>query len=414
MIYQYFFILGKTPELSKAEIHSLFTKKGINFSVLEYGPQFFIVQIDQEIDVVSFFKTLGGSIKAGQIVEQISVKGKSHLGSIENTVTYDWLENVLPATDKKTVFGFSIYGSRKNTPFRLVHSLNKLGVSLKKEMRNKGVVSKFITSKKPDLSSVVVGQNKLIDRGADLCFFLLNSKIFIGQTLVVQDYKKYSERDYGRPGRDAKSGMLPPKLARMMINLVSAQQGQVILDPFCGSGTILIEALDIGYQNILGSDISEVAISDSQKNITWYLEHFGQKQARSETKKCDARKLSACFKQKSIDAIIGEPYLGPPLKGNEQKEGIQKTVTLLEEIYLESFKEFAKVLKDGGRIVIIFPALIDRRNDIGYLNITAKIKKLGFCVQAFPKYVVPNKRGALEYARPGQHLIREIFVWQKS
>ena len=60
-------------------------------------------------------------------------------------------------------------------------------------------------------------------------------KGFLGQTLVVQPFKVLSKRDFGRPARDDHSGMLPPKLAQIMINLARRNDDistKTILDPF--------------------------------------------------------------------------------------------------------------------------------------------------------------------------------------
>ena len=80
----------------------------------------------------------------------------------------------------------------------------------------------------------------------------------------MQDIESYTKRDRERPKRDAKVGMLPPKLAQIIINLAAGQLpeeklqnicdiplgepiprrllGQTVLDPFCGTGVILQEA----------------------------------------------------------------------------------------------------------------------------------------------------------------------------
>ena len=86
----------------------------------------------------------------------------------------------------------------------------------------------------------------------------------------MQPFKDLSRLDFGRPARDDFSGMLPPKLAQIMINLAQVQNPEaLIIDPFCGSGTILSEALLMGYKDLLGSDISPKAIADTYKNISW-------------------------------------------------------------------------------------------------------------------------------------------------
>ena len=72
----------------------------------------------------------------------------------------------------------------------------------------------------------------------------------------VQDIDAYARRDQVRPARDARVGMLPPKLAQILINLCGElNDGARILDPFCGTGGILIEAGLIGCK-VVGSDVN--------------------------------------------------------------------------------------------------------------------------------------------------------------
>ncbi len=62
---------------------------------------------------------------------------------------------------------------------------------------------------------------------------------------------------------------LHPKIARAMVNLTQVKKQQTLLDPFCGTGGILIEAglLDA---KIIGSDIEQKMIDGSRKNLTFY------------------------------------------------------------------------------------------------------------------------------------------------
>ena len=73
-----------------------------------------------------------------------------------------------------------------------------------------------------------------------------HDKVFIGKTVAIQDIENYTKRDYERPARDAKTGMLPPKLAQIMINLggltkIDHDQEEThavqhtLYDPFCAA-----------------------------------------------------------------------------------------------------------------------------------------------------------------------------------
>ena len=149
------------------------------------------------------------------------------------------------------------------------------GLKLKKYFATEKISSRFVISKEKTLSSVVVTQNKLLTRGIEVVLAADGDNILIGETLAVQPFKDLSLRDYGRPVRDDLSGMLPPKLAQIMINLAQVDpEKAVIIDPFCGTGTILSEAVVLGYKNLFGSDISLKAVEDTRKNISWLKELY--------------------------------------------------------------------------------------------------------------------------------------------
>jgi hypothetical protein len=104
------------------------------------------------------------------------------------------------------MFGFSNYCKGLNS--------KSIAMEIKKYLREKGVSSRWVTSKEDVLSSVVVEQNNLISRGVEFVFIEKQSKVLIGQTLAVQPFKELF-RDYGRPARDDFSGMLLPKIIKL-------------------------------------------------------------------------------------------------------------------------------------------------------------------------------------------------------
>lgn len=84
-------------------------------------------------------------------------------------------------------------------------------------------------------------------------------------TLACQDIDSYTRRDTGK-SRDMVVGMMPPKLVQMMLNLAldSEMKNPGIYDPFCGLGTTLIEAANMGMTRIYGSDLSKEMVSASE------------------------------------------------------------------------------------------------------------------------------------------------------
>src|SRR5207247_323255 len=109
--------------------------------------------------------------------------------------------------------------------------------------------------------------NDLLTKGVELLLMPTGAAWSLARTVALQPFEEFGQRDFGRPGFDAASGMLPPKVALMMLNLSGIPREGAMLDPFCGSGTILMEAFVQGYANITGSDISAAAAESTKKNI---------------------------------------------------------------------------------------------------------------------------------------------------
>ena len=56
------------------------------------------------------------------------------------------------------------------------------------------------------------------------------------------------------------------KLARCMVNLSRLKEGNVICDPFCGTGTILLQAESMGISSI-GIDFDKIMCKITKKNL---------------------------------------------------------------------------------------------------------------------------------------------------
>ncbi len=180
----------------------------------------------------------------------------------------------------------------------------------------------------------------------------------IGLTSAVQDFEDWSKRDFGRPWRDAKRGMMPPKLSRMMVNIavgVDPGIGPVtLLDPFCGSGTILMEAFMIGIKNLVASDIDSRAVLNSGNNLRWVFDLVGTK-PKLKLQESSAANLRNFLPPGSVDFIVTEPFLGKNRTGHESRKEAQEIVDRLTAMYRESFSALKPLLKKGGKLVVALP-----------------------------------------------------------
>ncbi len=373
-----FFILGSHPELSKAEIES----------VLGHScnpPQKDVLFVDDPaLNLSSLQQQLAGTIKVGHIIGEADSYIEKNAAELIATLASG------AAGKNKISFGISIYdiGAEKKTQ-SIAHSRDELGKEVKKILKETGRPVRYVSSKDADLSSVIVEENELLASGGEYCLFIDKDKIYIGQTEGVQDFKAWSTRDFGRPARDSKSGMLPPKLARMMINLSGVQTNQTLLDPFCGSGTVLMEADLLGIEHIIGSDISAKAISDTKKNFQWLEQFYDVNKTIVENLfVSDAALLDSILPLtkgelegvRLVEAIVAETYLGAPRTKPATEKELQKTTQDLFQIYESCFQTLRKLITKDGTAVIAFPAFVMTDGSVHHLDLNSFLKRTGWTI----------------------------------
>jgi tRNA G10 N-methylase Trm11 len=324
---------------------------------------------------------------------------------------------------QKIKFGFSLYllPPDKN----ILKILNRLGLSIKNKLKSENINCRFIVSREPALSSVIVQKEKLLDEGFDFCVYPDYEKIYLTRTIACQQFMDYQERDMSRPGRDMQAGIIPPKLAKIMINLSQAKISEFLSDPFCGSATILTEALMLGYNKLAASDLVESAIINTKNNTNWLIKKYSlnSEKIKLNIKQVDVRNLAKFFGEKSLGAIVTEPFLGSTLRSQSSIEIRLKEIKDLEKLYYQAFENFSQVLKAGGRVVMIWPIFKFKADQQIFLNdrLIESVKKIGFSQELVPTGLIHEEfskkylsyRGTLTYFRPGQRVEREILVFKK-
>ena len=381
---KYFFALGTNFDLSLAELTYLFP----NNKWHKVG-SVVVSDFSDNINPQKLMTVLGGTIKIGEVIKEISLANRRALSESIKEESFLLAEKNVT---KKFNFGFSFYNKKVPGDFF------KLGLAIKRDLKAEGISSRMVTSRDTILSSVVVEQNKLIESGIEFCLIVDKNRVFLGKTLVVQPFKDLSKRDFGRPARDDHSGMIPPKLAQMMINLARSNNGikdKILLDPFCGSGTILMEAYLMGFKNIIGSDLSDKAVLDSKENIEWIRALKNDRQKNNiNIFQSDVLNLEKHVKKGSVDYIVCEPYLGP-------QRGFQDFDIVVEELnklYSEAIKVFSKILKKNGRVVMIWP----------YFRSIDKVRRVK------PETFGFNYKSVGVYGRDNQKVWREIIILQNG
>ena len=413
LTHRYCFVLGTNPLLSVMEIVSVLP----DYAIISYSKEILFIE-GQKLDT-KIISRLGGTIKIIKIHSEYSA------AEFDADILVSELVEVIvshpSAIQSKVHFGLSIYDNNgdKSLIHRAAQSLRYLYINIKKSCREKNVNLAFINTKERQLASASVIKNKLCgEDGLEISLLIGKENILFGITESVQDIDNYTHYDVDRPVRDLVSGTTPPKLAKIMVNLASQSQDATIIDPFCGSGTYIQEMALLGFKNIYGSDNSPKAVNDSRTNIQWLQEQVELNDINIDIFVEDARSLTNVFNVGTMDAIVGEGYLGPAMTAMLKEDKLLRLIDELDKLYSESLSEFAKILDNHGTIVLALPMFKTLRGNRS-LHLNQMIRKAGLKIDNrfddFSKLYSQfySERGTAVYSRPDQLVQREIVILKK-
>ncbi|WP_323736503.1 THUMP domain-containing protein [Methanosphaera sp. ISO3-F5] len=178
------------------------------------------------------------------------------------------------------------------------------------------------------------------------------NKIIITELLIQQDKKHFFDnkphkRPYFHPGS------MSPKLALCMVNLAHTRKGDTVLDPFCGTGGILIEAGDLNT-TLIASDLERCMYEGTKLNLA----HEGFKNYKVYWE--DVRKLEI---EETVDAVAMDPPYGisTTLGGEDTKK-----------LYTEALNAIEKHLKQDGYICMASPHYINMQEVVENTPLTIK------------------------------------------
>ncbi len=249
---------------------------------------------------------------------------------------------------------------------------------MKQKLKTAGRSVRLLPNSAPEISDAAALHNHLgSNPNKQELLYIYADKPYFATLTGVQNLNAYAARDQERPKRDARVGMLPPKLAQILINLAAGDgggrapgrnrvsgpdgretsgrtRGPVILDPFCGTGVVLQEAALMGFTPY-GSDLEPRMIEYSRINLEW-LGH----EARLEVG--DATKHRW---QPPIDAIASEIYLGQAFSAPPSEEKLADVRHVTEQILRGFLKNLAPQIRSGTPLALAIPAW--RRPDGSWL-----------------------------------------------
>lgn len=388
-------LLGRQPELSLAELEQRFGSANVE----PFGRVAALVSTDT-FDI----QTLGGTVKAGRIIAELE---KADWPRLSRDIVGRYAREL--RGDGKVTLGISVYG-RDVAP----RDVQRTGIALKQTLKKQGRSMRLVPNDESALSTATSHHNKLglSANKIELLVFYGPSSVIVAESTGTQNITALAARDQGRPKRDAFVGMLPPKLALMMINLsgITNQNHSheandtTILDPFCGTGVVLQEAALLGF-NVYGSDLSEKMVDYTQQNLQW----LGAKHAIGDVRV----ELGDAIEHDwdlPVSAVVAETYLGQPFSAPPAPDKLDKVRRIVDHITSKFLENLAQQLPSGTPLCLAVPAWRDSRGSFTHLATIKKIESLGYKWQPLKTANTHN----LIYYREDQVVARQLLLLTKK
>ena len=309
---QFFFHLsGIHSELPSIEIKSILESEKHPFTQLEKKKQCLVLDIAKKGALTAAHR----AAYCHRVVELIST-----IQGFKLT-----LENIVKYLEERIDFNEHL---KKNQSYQVrayrVSGASKKIISIDLERKLGNVIWKQTN-----------GKNKANMTDPDIVFVMLFTEdiAFFGKEIYSREKGLFEAR---RPDIRPffKPGTLDPRFARMMVNLAQASPGEILYDPFCGPGGILIEGALINC-SVIGSDLDKRMLIGAKKNIQHYTPN-----ADCEFFIADAKNLPL---HNSIRSIATDPPYG------RSTSTYGKMIT---ELLSKFFEESYNILKPQGIISI--------------------------------------------------------------
>ena len=433
----YIALLGRQPEISLAELTAVFGTDCVN----RISQQFAKVQTSQ-FDIT----TLGGTIKCAKVITELpaSRTDKASLLAASRFITQHYQAKWAHSPHKITL-GLSAYNLAVGT-----RDVQKTGLILKSSLKKSGTSLRLIPNDQPALSTATAHNNKLGSSPHKVELLLVKTtgrRLIITESRGVQNITAYTRRDRHRPKRDAFVGMLPPKLAQIMLNLAlgagslahqrscsnslagsasslsdksmvlrtalpdafdleetaGSRATVTILDPFCGTGTVLQEALLAGY-DVVGTDLSQKMVDYTTENLSWLQSTFTTLGRVIDIHQADAT-THRWPNRESLTAVVCETYLGQPFSAPPAPQKLAAVVDNCNHIITSFLANLRSQLAPNTPLCIAVPAWYDASGQATHLPLIKNLQKLGY---------YQLNRTPLIYRRPDQVVARELLILQAT
>jgi tRNA G10 N-methylase Trm11 len=331
LIMKYLFILGRNIDLSVEEIKSFFEREKINFKIISKISNGILIETEKKLSG-GIVNNLGGVISVGEILAEGD------------------MEKISRELNCKTLY----YGNSNKLNYVVLDFDGKNFQDISLYLKNKFREEKLKATEKKPTGRIKLQSGKEISKVSSN---LVNEQYFVfcnsfGRIIEKSDYEKIEKRDMGKPVRRNELS-ISPRLAKILINLSQVKEGETLLDPFCGVGTILQEAL-LQSIKVIGIDKDKEAIKNARLNLKWF--NFNEKDYSLING--DSSKLNA----QKVQAVATEPDLGELQKTMPSQKKAREIINSFEKLIISVIKNLKKNV--SGRIVFTAPLILSEKKRI--------------------------------------------------
>jgi len=358
---KHFFILGRNPKLSREEILAYMRARNREHKEILFEENLLVLETneDEKFNIQEF----GGVMWLGPI---------NFEGNKQELAEYLEKNEIVPS-DK---FSYATFGSLDSEPLKeLFKSRRKRGM-----LKHGRKQIKFQDGEKQDLPNAEF----------NIFFHEYKNKVYLGTSTQNYDSNEIKNRDMNKPVRREHLA-ISPRLSKILINLSGAKPRDLLLDPFCGIGGILQEAL-IKKMNVHGIDKDKQATIDAVKNLKWIASKYSIKN-NFKIENLDSRKAPDL----QFAAIATETPLGKVLRKKPTDNEAKQIIQNFEAYIIPILSKLKNIKKPSAKIAITFPVI----NNL-HVNTPKIAQKTNLRVTINP---------ILE-SRPDQFISRDIIVFQ--
>lgn len=445
---EYAFVLGKNWLLSVAELIVYLLDRGILNRVVDNSRNAIIIESNSELsdeELIDIQAGLGGCFKVGKVVTRydasIALRAFPRRGRIvksERKVLQEcpWISKVWrKPRNKKIKFGVSTYPIMNDKP-RIDLKKFTFGMNewIKRRLLEQGASRTVYYAyegpdrrgeKRPNTAlwpATIARHNLVTPPNAEILAVFTENSLYFAKTIVVYDSQLQQFRDEARPYKSS-SISTSPKLCRTLLNLAGARSGDTVLDPFCGTGTLLMEAALLDMKCI-GIDIDRNAVQGAISNLKWLGSEIGQ-WIDFRIIHGDSRQVCELVAEE-VDAIAFEPDLGPVYSEKPKKKDAKESLTNLTELYQTMLKSASVCLKQDGRVGMTIP-VVHTLDGIVYVNFDKILKGTEFVIQKLlpssvfegmvntdERLMIKPERRTLPERKHGQIVQRDVLMLERN